>query len=69
MGTYKEIQEYIKYNYEITVKTCWIAHMKEECGLKRRDSYNRKDPKKRMYPCPNEKQGIIIEAFKYFNMI
>lgn len=69
MGTYKEIQDYIKVNYNITIKTCWIAHMKEVCELKRRDSHNRRNHNKRIYPCPSEKQALIIEAFKYFNMI
>lgn len=29
MATYKQIQEYLKYNYGFVPKTCWIAHMKE----------------------------------------
>lgn len=33
MATYKDIQSYIKLNYDCTVKTCWIAHMKSICGL------------------------------------
>lgn len=33
MATYKEIQEYIEKKYNISVKTCWIADMKEYHGL------------------------------------
>jgi len=33
MATYKEVQEYIKKKYGFIVKTCWIAHVKEMCGL------------------------------------
>lgn len=29
MAIYKEIQEYVKEKYNITVQTCWIAHMKK----------------------------------------
>jgi hypothetical protein len=40
MGTYKEIQEDIHKRYGRTVKTCWIAHVKELNGLKPRSSPN-----------------------------
>lgn len=69
MATYKEIQEYIKVTYGSTIKTCWIAHMKELCGLKRKDAINRKDTNKRVYPCPEDKQEFIREAFKHFDML
>lgn len=49
MATYKDIQSYIKLNYDCTVKTCWIAHMKSICGLPVRQAYNRKDPEKEFF--------------------
>ena len=33
MSTYRRIQEYVKRQYGFTPKTCWIAHVKELCGL------------------------------------
>ena len=33
MATYKQIQDGVKKNYGFTVKTCWIADVKEMCGL------------------------------------
>lgn len=30
---YKKIIKYIKEKYGRSVKTCWIADMKERCGL------------------------------------
>lgn len=62
MVTYKQITEYIKKEYGYTAQTCWIAHMKEICGL---------IPKKpsRVKTCPLNKQNDFIETFKYFNMI
>ena len=33
MATYRQIQEYVKQEYGCTVKTCWIAHVKELNGL------------------------------------
>lgn len=69
MATYKQIQEYAKEKYGIRIKTCWIAHMKEVCGLQRKDAPNRLNQEKRKYPCPEEKKEIIIEGFKHFEMI
>lgn len=69
MATYKEIQNYIRDRYRFTVKTCWIAHMKEKCGLHPKQSPNRIDKDKRIYPCPPDKEKYIIEAFKFYKMI
>src|SRR5438132_6307968 len=33
MATYEKIQKWIRENYGYTVKSCWIAHVKEMCGL------------------------------------
>lgn len=69
MATYKEIQEYVKDNFGYKPKTCWIAHSKEICGLSTRTATNRKDLKKREYPCPVEKQADIKKAFLHFGML
>jgi len=69
MATYKEIQEYIKEKYGYSVKTCWIAHMKEVCGLPVRMAYNRYSPDARTHPCPAENQAAVRDAFEYFKMI
>lgn len=69
MATYKQIQEYIKENYSYIPKSCWIAHMKEICGLKPKISSRRNSPDSRVHPCPETKQNDIIETFKHFKMI
>jgi hypothetical protein len=69
MATYKEIQDYIKQKHGYSVKTCWIAHMKEVCGLYPRISPNRHSQNVRVHPCPTNKQGDLKQAFKHFNMI
>lgn len=69
MATYKQIQEYIKQKHGYTVKSCWIAHMKEVCGLKPKISPNRFSPNSRVHPCPQEKQDDLKQAFQHFNMI
>lgn len=69
MATYKEIQEHIKSKHGFTVKTCWIADMKEICGLPKRIAPNRISQDSKVQPCPEDKKIVIIEAFKHFNMI
>ncbi|MGQ7890648.1 hypothetical protein [Paenibacillus sp. WC2504] len=69
MATYKEIQAFIKNDYGYAAKSCWIAHMKDECGLEPGVSPNRLSPISRKYPCPKEKQEHIKAAFKHFEMI
>ena len=69
MTTYKNIQEWVKMNYGFTVKTCWIAHVKEMCGLKLRKAPNRYDENKRTNPCPPEKIEPIKKAFEHFKII
>ena len=69
MATYKDIQSYVKSKYGFLPKTCWIAHMKEICGLPVKTSPNRYDPDKREKPCPLEKQSAIRDAFHHFKMI
>ena len=65
--TYSEIQNYIRKKHDRVVKTCWIAHAKEICGLNPKRSPRRKG--KRMIPCPDDKLQWIKEAFKHFGMI
>lgn len=69
MATYKEIQSYIKEKYKCSIKTCWIAHMKEICGLKVNIAHNRYDINSRTNPCPKNKMYMIEEAFRNFKML
>ena len=69
MATYREIQEYVKEKHTCCIKSCWIAHMKEICGLNPQQSPNRLSPDKRKYPCPVDKQPLIKDAFKELGMI
>jgi len=67
MTTYEEIQDYIKQKYGFTPKTCWIAHVKEICGLPVRKAPNRLG-EERSHPCPPQKIENIKDAFKHFKM-
>jgi hypothetical protein len=68
MATYEQIQVWVKREYGYQPKTCWIADVKEICGLPMRASPNRKG-KKRLHPCPKKHVPLIEEALKHFGMI
>jgi hypothetical protein len=69
MATYKQIQDDIKRHDGRTVKTCWIAHVKELNGLKLRKAPNRKSSSKREVPCPDEFRPIIESSMRKFGML
>ena len=69
MATYKEIQAYVKDKYGFQPKTCWIAHMKEVCGIPVKNAPNRISPTNREKPCPPEEMEYIKDAFIHFGMI
>lgn len=68
-GTYKDIQEYIREKYKFVAQTCWIADVKEMCGLKVEKAHNRLSDDSRVKKCPKEKIGYIKEALRYFDII
>jgi hypothetical protein len=59
MATYRVIQQDIKKRNGRTVKTCWIAHVKELNGLRPRMAPNRRSKTKREVPCPPEVRPLI----------
>ena len=69
MATYKEIQDYIKDKYHISVKTCWIAHVKEMKGFYLRKAHNRKSHSVRKNPCPKSKISLIEDAMRKYRML
>jgi len=69
MVTYKNIQEHIKIKYGFYVNTCWIADVKEMCGLPLKVAPNRINPRIRIKPCPSGKIDSIKQAFRYYGMI
>ena len=69
MPTYKDIQNDIRKRNGITVKTCWIAHVKELNGLKPRVAPNRHSKTKRKVPCPDRYRPIIEESMRRLNIL
>ncbi|MGD0856436.1 MAG: hypothetical protein ABSA18_11600 [Dehalococcoidia bacterium] len=69
MATYEQIIIWVKEKYRFTPKPCWIAHVKELCGLELRQAPNRINPNKREEECPPNHIRPIKVAFRHFKMI
>ncbi|MCL2775289.1 MAG: hypothetical protein FWD71_18370 [Oscillospiraceae bacterium] len=69
MATIKEIQDYTKAQSGFVPKSCWIAHVKEICGLSPKTAHNRKEINVRQNPYPIEKIDAIKDALRYYKMI
>tara|TARA_Y100001936_G_C15929873_1_gene588767 strand:- start:78 stop:281 length:204 start_codon:yes stop_codon:yes gene_type:complete len=67
MVTYQTIKDYVKEKHGINIKSSWIAHAKEEYGVKVKKADNRKGERK--WPCPKKRLPVIKEAFEHFKMI
>ena len=69
-ATYEEIREYVKEHTGLNVSDLYIAQVKQKCGIKERQNYNKpkaENPKR--LKCPAEKERAIREVLKYFKMI
>ena len=69
MGTVKNIQSYVKEHDGFVPKSCWIAHVKEMCGLSPKPAHNRKDKNIRQVPCPINKVDAIKKALQFYKLI
>ena len=69
MATYSQIQEDIRVRHGRSVKTCWIAHVKELNGLPLRNAPNRRSPKIREVPCPESARPLIEASMRRFGML
>jgi hypothetical protein len=68
MATYREIHDYVYERKGFNVANCHIAHVLADHGLTTRQAPNRKDPSKRVKPCPPERWSAIDEALMHFGM-
>jgi hypothetical protein len=65
MATNADIQLFVKQRHGIVVQSCWIAHVKEMCGLPLRS--RRTMP--RIKPCPPQWRPAIEEAMRHFGWL
>ncbi len=68
-ATYREITDYIKNKYGVHVTNLNIAQVKDKCGFEKRENYNKGEEGHRVPNCTSEKEEMIMEAFKHFNML
>lgn len=69
-ATYEEIREYVKEHTGLNVSNLYIAQVKQKCGIKEWENYNKpKSENSRQPKCTPEKEKAIREALKHFKMI
>ena len=68
-ATYREIKEWIKAEYGMSVSSLYVAQIKDKCGFEKCQNYNIGENKAHVPNCPPEKEKAILEAFKHFRMI
>lgn len=69
MATYKAIQDDIKSKHALSMKTCWIAHVKELNGLPVRKAHNRDPSGIRQEPCPTRYRQLIEDSMRRLGML
>ena len=69
-ATYEKIRSYVKEHTGLNVSHLYIAQVKQKCGIKERENYNKpKSENGRQPKCPPEKEKAIREALMHFKMI
>ena len=69
-ATYSNIKQYVFDKYGFKVSSLYIAQVKEKCGIKERENYNKpKNGDSKQPICPTEKEEAITDAVRYFQMI
>ena len=69
-ATYNEIREHVWEHHQLRVSNLYIAQVKEKCGIKKRENYNKpKSNYNRQPRCPSEKETAIRDALKFYKII
>ena len=69
-ATYNEIRDYVWEHHQLKVSNLYIAQVKEKCGIKKRENYNKpKSNYNRQPRCPSEKETAIRDALKFYKII
>ena len=69
--TYHEIKQYVLDKYGFKIPSLYIAQVKRKLGLNHRENHY-KPCSENSHPAPQvtaEKEAVIMDAFRYFNMI
>ena len=69
-ATYYEIREHVWEHHQLRVSNLYIAQVKQKYGIIERENYNKaKNENAKQPQCPKEKENVIVEALKHFQMI
>lgn len=69
-ATYMQVKEYILEKYKTKVSTLNISQIKKKYGITTRKNYNLSKKENHKVPnCTPEKEEMIVDAFKHFQMI
>ena len=69
-ATYNEIREHVWEHHQLRVSNLYIAQVKEKCGIKKRENYNKpKSNYNRQPRCPSEKETAIRDALQFYKII
>ena len=68
-ATYAEIKAYVEEKHGMKVTNLYIGQIKNKLGFDRRKNYNIGSGEGRVPNCPPEKEEVIMDAYKYFNLI
>ncbi len=68
-ATYAEIKEYVLEKCGLKVSQLYIAQVKRKHGIIKRVNYNVGEGKAKVAKVPLEKEKVIEEALRYFQMI
>ena len=68
--TYTAIRKYVKEKYGANISSLYVAQMKRKYGLEVGLAYNKpKTPQARGPNCTPQKEKLILEAFKHFDLV
>ncbi len=69
-ATYGEIKTWVLEHYGLKVSSLYIGQVKEECGLVKRENYNKSKKKDAKVPlCSENKKEAIKAALEHFEMV
>ena len=69
-ATYAEIKDYVLKEHELKVSNLYISQVKRKCRIEVGENYNLPKSENAKQPqCPKDKEDVIVEALKAFQMI
>lgn len=68
-ATYEQTKAHVLEKFGLKVSSLYISQIKRKCGLDVGQNYNLSKKEEAKVPqCPPEKEAVIMEALKHFQM-